>query len=74
MEFIFIRLPVIDPVIKLIPIMKLIGSVTVSPIIRLTLLLVELFCIPIIRTRNKEKLNVNINNSFFKRNSILKLH
>ncbi len=55
---------------KLTPIMKLIGKLTVSLIMKLTLLLFELFCIPIIRSKNKEKLNVNTNNSFFKGNNI----
>ena len=57
---------------KLIPIMKLTGKFTVSLIIRLTFLLFELFCIPIINSKNREKLNVNVKNIFLKGNNIFK--
>ena len=43
----FTRPPNIEPVIKLVPIIKLIGSLIVSLINKLTLTLVELFWIPI---------------------------
>ena len=51
---------VIDPLMKLIPIMKLIGKLIVSLIIKLTFLLFMLFCIPIIKIKNKDKLNINM--------------
>ena len=57
---------------KPIPIMKLTGKLTVSLIMRFTFLLLELFCMPIIRSKNKEKLNVSVKNIFFKGNNILK--
>ena len=65
------RLAVREPAIKLTPIMKLTGKPTVSPSITFTFLLFELFCIPIINSKNKEKLNVNVKNIFFKGNNIL---
>ena len=57
---------------KLIPIMKLTGKLTVSLIIRLTFLLFELFCIPIINSKNRDKLNVNVKNIFLIGNNIFK--
>ena len=54
------RFAEIEPVIKLSPIMKLTGNCTVSPIIRFTFLLLELFCIPTIKINNKEELNKTI--------------
>ena len=42
---------VIEPLIKLIPMMKLIGKFTVSDNIKLTFFLLELFCIPIIKIK-----------------------
>ena len=66
------RLPVNDPLMKLTPIMKLIGNLTVSLIIKFTFRLFELFCMPIIRIKNKEQLNVNVKNIFFKVNNIFK--
>jgi hypothetical protein len=51
-----IKLPNIEPVKKLIPIMKLTGNSTVSISKRLTLVLYELFCIPTKRIKNKQKL------------------
>ena len=59
------KLPIIEPPIKLEPIIKLIGNLTVSFIKKLTLLLLELFCIPIINNRNKQELKVNAKNNFF---------
>ncbi len=53
-----IRLPVIDPDIKLRPKIKLIGRLTVSAVIKLTLFLFVLFCIPIINIMKREKLKV----------------
>lgn len=60
------RLPVIDPPIKLIPIMKLIGILIVSLKIKFIFLLFELFCMPIINSKNKDKLNVRLKNIFLK--------
>jgi hypothetical protein len=53
------KLPVIEPVMKLTPTIKLIGKVTVSFLNKLTFFLVELFCIPIINNKNKQELKVN---------------
>ena len=58
---------------KPIPIMKLTGKLTVSLIMRFTFLLLELFCMPIIRSKNKERLNVSVKNIFFKGNNIFKI-
>ena len=51
---------------KLIPIRKLIGRLTVSLINKLTFFLLELFCMPIIKNKNNEILNVNIKSNFFR--------
>ena len=50
---------------KLEPIIKLTGNSTVLSISKLTLLLLELFWIPIINKKNKQKLNVEVKNNFF---------
>ena len=52
------KLPVIDPVMKLIPTIKLIGKGIVSVLKKLTFLLLELFCMPIINNKNKQELKV----------------
>ena len=52
------KLPVIEPVMKLTPTIKLIGKATVSFLNKLILLLFELFCIPIINSKNKQELKV----------------
>ena len=52
------KLPVIEPVMKLTPTIKLIGKATVSFLNKLTLVLFELFCIPIINSKNKQELKV----------------
>ena len=57
---------------KLNPIMKLIGNLIVSVKRKFTFLLFSLFWIPIINSKNKEELNVIVNNIFFKENNILK--
>ena len=62
----FKKLPIKEPLIKLAPIIKLIGNLTVSFIKKLTLLLIELFCMPIINNRNKQELKVVAKNIFFK--------
>ena len=51
-----IKLPKIEPNIKLDPTTKLIGSSIVLSINKSTLLLFELFCIPINKARNKQEL------------------
>ena len=43
---------------KLTPTIKLIGKAIVSLLNKLTFLLVELFCIPIINNKNKQELKV----------------
>ena len=52
------KLPVIEPVMKLTPTIKLIGKEIVSFLNKLTLLLLELFCMPIINNKNKQELKV----------------
>jgi len=56
---------------KLEPIRKLTGSSIVSFISKLTLLLFELFCIPINNKKNKQRLNVNVKSVFLNVNFIL---
>ena len=60
------RLPVNEPLMKLTPIMKLIGNEIVSLKIKFTFLVFELFWIPIINIKNKEILNDIVKNIFFK--------
>ena len=55
-----------DPLIKLEPIMKLIGNSIELVFKKLTLLLFELFCIPSIKITNKQELNVKAKNNFLK--------
>ena len=64
------KLPKIEPNIKLEPIIKLIGSSIVSSINKSTLLLFELFCIPIIKVRNKQELKITAKNNFLIRKLI----
>ena len=52
------KLPVIEPVMKLTPTIKLIGKAIVFFLNKLTFLLFELFCIPIISSKNKQELKV----------------
>ena len=63
-------LPVKDPQIKLVPIIKLTGNLIVCLIIRLTFFWEELFCMPIINIKNKEELNKIAKNNFFNGNGI----
>ena len=56
----------IEPIMKLVPTVKLIGKATVSFIKRLTLTFFELFCIPIINKQNKDILNKEKNINFLK--------
>ena len=58
------KLPVIEPNIKLEPTIKLIGSSIVLSINMFTLLLFELFCIPINKTKNKQELKMTTKNNF----------
>ena len=62
----FIMLPKIDPLIKLVPMIKLIGSFTVSSQRRLTLLFLKLFWMPIINIKNKQELNEITKSNFLK--------
>ncbi len=55
---------------KLDPTIKPIGKFTVSSINKSTLLLIELFCIPIINNKNKQELNVSVKNNFLRGNNI----
>ena len=50
---------------KFVPIIKLIGNLIVSFIRKLTLLLLELFCIPIINKQNKQELKIIAKIIFF---------
>ena len=50
---------------KLVPIIKLTGKLTVSSNNRLTLLLLELFCMPIINKKNKQELKIKFKNNFW---------
>lgn len=52
------KLPVTEPVMKLTPTIKLIGKAIVSFLNKLTFLLLELFCMPIINNKNKQELKV----------------
>ena len=72
LKLIFVELPKIDPLIKLKPIIKLTGNLTVSLNKRLTLLELELFCIPIIRNKNKQELKTIAKNNLLMKNDILK--
>ena len=57
-------LPNIEPSMKLDPTKKLIGSSIVSSIKKLTLLLFELFCIPINKIKNKHELKIEVKSNF----------
>ncbi len=59
-----IKLPKNEPNIKLDPTKKLIGSSIVSLIKKSTLLLFELFCIPINKSTNKQELKIAECNNF----------
>ena len=52
------KLPKKEPNIKLVPTIKLIGSSIVLSTNKLTLLLLELFCIPINKIKNKQELKI----------------
>ena len=59
-----IKFPKIDPNIKLVPTMKLMGTSIVSLINKSTLFLFELFCIPMNKITNKQELNIDAKNNF----------
>jgi len=73
-KLMFKILPDKEPQIKLVPMMKLIGNLIVSLIIKLTFFWEELFCIPMINIKNREKLNVIAKNNFLKGNDILNFY
>ena len=58
-------LPIIEPLIKLVPIIKLTGNLIVSIIKKFIFLLLLLFCIPIINKRNNKELKVIAKKNFF---------
>ena len=58
------KLPIIEPNIKLEPTIKLIGSSIVLSINKFTLLLFELFCIPINKTKNKQEFKITLKVNF----------
>ena len=64
------KLPKIEPNMKLEPTIKLIGRSIVSLINKSTLLLFELFCIPINKAKNKQELKINAKNNFLIRKLI----
>ena len=66
MKFNEVILPAIEPIIKLDPMIKLLGKLIDSFISRLTLLFLELFWIPIINKRNKQELNKIKKINFFR--------
>ena len=55
---------------KLDPIIKPTGKLTDSSINKLTLILFELFCIPIINNKNKQELNITIKINFLNENNM----
>ena len=65
------KLPIIEPNIKLEPTIKLIGSSIVLSINKFTLLLFELFCIPINKTKNKQELKITVKVNFLIKKLIL---
>ena len=62
-----IKLPDNEPHIKLTPIIKLTGKLTVSFVRKLTLDLFELFCIPTIRTLMRLRLKTIEKDTFFRK-------
>ena len=67
------KLPVIEPVMKLTPTIKLIGKAILSFLNKLILLLLELFCMPIINNKNKQELKVIEKNNFLKASDIIQI-
>ena len=64
------KLPSKEPLIKLVPMIKLIGNSIVSSINKLTLALFALFWIPISNKKKKIKFIVVLNKVFFSLKSI----
>ena len=64
------KLPVIEPVMKLTPTIKLIGNAIVSFLNKLIFLLLELFCMPIINNKNRKELKVIEKNNFLNASDI----
>ena len=64
------KLPAKEPLIKLDPIMKLIGKLILSVRIRLIFDFFELFCIPIISTKNKLEFKTAEKDNFLIKNII----
>ena len=64
------RPPNNEPLIKLIPTINPVGSLTVSFVNKLTLRLFELFWTPIIKIENNKKLKVNKKMTFLNNDSI----
>lgn len=62
------------PVMKLAPIIKPTGKLTVSLIIKFIFPFDVLFCMPITKIKNNEKLNVNAKNTFFNKIDIFNLN
>ena len=63
--------PKIEPLIKLEPMIKLIGNSIVSFNIKFTFFLTKLFWMPIKRIKNNVELNVIIKNSFLTEKNII---
>ena len=72
-KFKVMKLPSKDPLIKLVPMIKLIGNSIVSSINKLTLALFELFLIPISNKKKKIKFIVVLNKNFFNSKNILNI-
>ena len=71
LKFVEIKLPVMEPLKKLKPTIKPIGKLIVLLTIKFTSFLFELFCKPIIKIKNKEKLNATEKNIFLNGNNII---
>ena len=63
-EFKFRRDPKIEPLMKLVPTIKLTGNSIVSPNKKFTLFLIELFWIPIKSIKNNDRLKESNKNNF----------
>ena len=64
------KLPIKDPLMKLDPIIKPTGKLTELSINKLTLLFLELFCIPIINNKKKQEFNITEKIIFLNENNI----
>ena len=70
-KFKLVKPPSKEPLIKLVPMIKLIGNAIVSSINKLTLALFELFWIPISNKKKKVKFIELLNKNFFNLKNIL---